>query len=114
MTALADAALTVAAESGEEHEGIELFLPAGYDILWSAVVLLIIAVVFSESLAWSCSSGGLISRAISPAILSCFTFTRFCRTSSSVARNRPIISLRERRPIKIACNVSGPSRFNRS
>ena len=44
MTALADAALNVAAETGEEHEGIELFLPAGYDLLWSTVILVVIAI----------------------------------------------------------------------
>lgn len=31
---------------GEEADGIQLFLPAGYDLLWSSVVLVIIAVVF--------------------------------------------------------------------
>jgi F-type H+-transporting ATPase subunit b len=31
---------------GEDVNGIQLFLPADYDVLWSAVVLVIIAVVF--------------------------------------------------------------------
>ncbi|NEB06950.1 F0F1 ATP synthase subunit B, partial [Streptomyces sp. SID13726] len=46
MTALADAALTVAAETGEEHAGIELFLPAGYDLLWSTVIMVVLAIAF--------------------------------------------------------------------
>ncbi|GIJ00151.1 ATP synthase F0 subcomplex B subunit [Sediminihabitans luteus] len=45
MSALTSAAV-LAAESGTEPEGIDLFLPATYDIFWSAVVLVIIAVVF--------------------------------------------------------------------
>ncbi|OLT45520.1 F0F1 ATP synthase subunit B [Cellulosimicrobium sp. CUA-896] len=45
MSALAPAALVVAAET-EEPAGIDLFLPAGYDILWSSVILAVIAVVF--------------------------------------------------------------------
>lgn len=36
----------VAAPATDEPSGIELFLPAGYDILWSTVVMVIIAVVF--------------------------------------------------------------------
>ncbi|GAB3171986.1 F0F1 ATP synthase subunit B [Myceligenerans halotolerans] len=44
MSARASAANIVAAT--EEPEGIDLFLPAGYDLLWSAVVLVIIAVAF--------------------------------------------------------------------
>ncbi|MFD2793165.1 F0F1 ATP synthase subunit B [Promicromonospora vindobonensis] len=35
-----------AAAPAEEPQGIELFLPAGYDIFWSAVVMAIIAAVF--------------------------------------------------------------------
>lgn len=38
-------AAQVAAQT-EEPQGIDLFLPAGYDLLWSSVTLLIIAVVF--------------------------------------------------------------------
>ena len=38
-------AAVVAAQEGEV-DGIELFLPTGYDLFWSAVVLVIIAVVF--------------------------------------------------------------------
>ncbi|WP_454044531.1 F0F1 ATP synthase subunit B [Cellulosimicrobium sp. Marseille-Q8652] len=49
MSALATAALNVAAETGEEPQGIDLFLPAPYDILWSSVVLLVIAVVFYKA-----------------------------------------------------------------
>ncbi|GAA2229390.1 F0F1 ATP synthase subunit B [Promicromonospora sukumoe] len=44
MTAHFSAAL--AAAQTDEPQGIELFLPAGYDVLWSAVVLVIIAVAF--------------------------------------------------------------------
>ena len=44
MTAHSSAA--VLAAQTEEPQGIELFLPAGYDLLWSAVVLVIIAVAF--------------------------------------------------------------------
>ncbi|MBE1874851.1 F0F1 ATP synthase subunit B [Myceligenerans pegani] len=44
MAARASAANILAAT--EEPEGIDLFLPAGYDLLWSAVVLVIIAVAF--------------------------------------------------------------------
>ncbi|WP_435739071.1 F0F1 ATP synthase subunit B [Cellulosimicrobium sp. PMB13] len=50
MSALATAALNVAAETGEEPQGIDLFLPAPYDILWSSVVLLVIAVVFYKAI----------------------------------------------------------------
>ncbi|GGC12044.1 F0F1 ATP synthase subunit B [Cellulomonas carbonis] len=46
MTSLADTAALVAAEPGEEVEGINLLIPADYDIIWSLVVLLIIAVAF--------------------------------------------------------------------
>ncbi|MFC8922784.1 F0F1 ATP synthase subunit B [Cellulosimicrobium sp. NPDC057127] len=49
MSAPANAALTLAAETGGEPQGIDLFLPAGYDILWSAVVLAIIAFVFYKA-----------------------------------------------------------------
>lgn len=45
MAALTGAAGVVAAQT-EEPEGIDLFLPAGYDLLWSAVILVIIAAVF--------------------------------------------------------------------
>jgi F-type H+-transporting ATPase subunit b len=48
MTALADAAVVVAAETGEA-QGIDLFIPAWYDIIWSSVVLAIIAVVFYKA-----------------------------------------------------------------
>ncbi|MEU4362543.1 F0F1 ATP synthase subunit B [Promicromonospora sp. NPDC023987] len=44
MAALPGAAAVVAAN--EEPAGIDLFLPAGYDLLWSSVTILIIAVVF--------------------------------------------------------------------
>lgn len=44
MAAHSSAAL--AAAQTDEPQGIELFLPAGYDLLWSAVVLVIIAVAF--------------------------------------------------------------------
>lgn len=44
MAALPGAAAVVAAD--EEPAGIDLFLPAGYDLLWSSVTILIIAVVF--------------------------------------------------------------------
>lgn len=43
--AISAAALT-AAEHSEEIEGIQLLLPASYDIFWSAVVLLLIAIPF--------------------------------------------------------------------
>ncbi|MEV0892756.1 F0F1 ATP synthase subunit B [Promicromonospora sp. MEB111] len=44
MAAHSSAAMLAA--QTEEPQGIELFLPAGYDLLWSAVVLVIIAVAF--------------------------------------------------------------------
>lgn len=44
MAALPGAAAVVAAD--EEPAGIDLFLPAGYDLLWSTVILVIIAAVF--------------------------------------------------------------------
>ncbi|WNB84955.1 F0F1 ATP synthase subunit B [Cellulomonas sp. ATA003] len=40
------AAALVAAESTPEYEGIDLFIPAVYDILWSAVVVIPIAILF--------------------------------------------------------------------
>jgi len=40
------AALVTAAEGTEEVQGIDLILPAPYDIFWSTVVLLIIAIAF--------------------------------------------------------------------
>ncbi|MBT0992700.1 F0F1 ATP synthase subunit B [Cellulomonas sp. DKR-3] len=43
--AITAAALT-AAEHSEDVEGIKLLLPASYDIFWSAVVLLLIAIPF--------------------------------------------------------------------
>ncbi|UZN04452.1 F0F1 ATP synthase subunit B [Cellulomonas sp. S1-8] len=43
-TAAVSAAVVTAA--GEEPAGIQLLLPAGYDILWSSVVLVVIAVAF--------------------------------------------------------------------
>ncbi|WP_125774805.1 F0F1 ATP synthase subunit B [Antribacter gilvus] len=46
MVALSGAAGIVAAQTEEEHSGIELLLPAAYDLVWSAVILAIIAVVF--------------------------------------------------------------------
>ncbi|MDF9876305.1 F-type H+-transporting ATPase subunit b [Cellulosimicrobium cellulans] len=49
MSALATAALNVAAETGEEPQGIDLFLPAGYDILWSSVIMIVIAIVFYKA-----------------------------------------------------------------
>ena len=45
MSRPADAAAVVTA-AGEEVEGIRLLIPAGYDILWSTVVLVVIAVAF--------------------------------------------------------------------
>lgn len=36
----------VVTAAGEEVEGIRLLLPAGYDILWSSIVLVVIAVAF--------------------------------------------------------------------
>ncbi|MGW2094058.1 F0F1 ATP synthase subunit B [Promicromonospora sukumoe] len=44
MTAHSGAAL--AAATTDEPSGIELFLPAAYDVIWSSVVMLIIAVAF--------------------------------------------------------------------
>jgi F-type H+-transporting ATPase subunit b len=46
MAALTGAADVVAAQTEEGPAGIDLFLPAGYDLLWSTVILLIIAVAF--------------------------------------------------------------------
>lgn len=40
------AAFVTAAEGTEEVQGIDLIIPAPYDIFWSAVVLLIIAIAF--------------------------------------------------------------------
>ncbi|AEE46927.1 F0F1 ATP synthase subunit B [Cellulomonas fimi] len=40
------AALVTAAEGTEEVQGIDLLIPAAYDIFWSSVVLLIIAIAF--------------------------------------------------------------------
>ena len=45
MSRAADAAAVVTA-AGEEPEGIQLLLPAGYDIFWSTLVLVVIALVF--------------------------------------------------------------------
>ena len=45
MSPLVVAAAT-AAEPGEEVDGLRLFIPADYDILWSFVVLLLIGYVF--------------------------------------------------------------------
>lgn len=41
-----EAAAVLAAEPGEEVEGIQLFLPADYDIIWSLVATAIIAFAF--------------------------------------------------------------------
>lgn len=46
MTALTAAGTFLAAAGGEEVKGIDLFLPAAYDIIWSAVVLIPIAWMF--------------------------------------------------------------------
>ena len=46
MAALPGAAGLVVAQTEEEPAGIDLFLPAGYDLFWSAVILVIIAAVF--------------------------------------------------------------------
>lgn len=46
MAALTGAADVVAAQTEEAPAGIDLFLPAGYDLLWSAVILVVIAVAF--------------------------------------------------------------------
>ena len=45
MSGAAVSAAVVTA-AGEEVEGIRLLIPAGYDILWSSVVLVVIAVAF--------------------------------------------------------------------
>ncbi len=45
MSAAAVPAAAVTA-AGDEVEGIRLLIPAGYDIFWSSVVLVVIAVVF--------------------------------------------------------------------
>ena len=45
MSGAAVSAAVVTA-AGEEVEGIRLLIPAGYDILWSTVVLVVIAVAF--------------------------------------------------------------------
>jgi F-type H+-transporting ATPase subunit b len=45
ITAALPAASILAAET-EEVEGWRLLIPAGYDILWSSVVLIVIGVVF--------------------------------------------------------------------
>lgn len=49
MTALTGAAALVVAAETTDVEGIDLFLPAPYDLLWSTVVLVIIAVVFYKA-----------------------------------------------------------------
>lgn len=46
MGAVLDAGLVLAAEPGEEVEGINLLIPADYDIIWSLVVAAIIAFAF--------------------------------------------------------------------
>lgn len=46
ITAALPAAASVLAAETEEVEGWRLLVPAGYDILWSSVVLIVIAVVF--------------------------------------------------------------------
>lgn len=46
MTALTAAGTFLAAAGSEEVKGIDLFLPAAYDIIWSAVVLIPIAWMF--------------------------------------------------------------------
>lgn len=46
MSALQAAGLSLAASAGEEIKGINLFIPAKYDLLWSAVVLIPIAWMF--------------------------------------------------------------------
>ncbi|QTE28754.1 F0F1 ATP synthase subunit B [Pengzhenrongella sicca] len=40
------AAVLAAAEEGSEPQGIELLIPAVYDIVWSSIVLVIIAIAF--------------------------------------------------------------------
>ena len=46
MSTAAHSAAVLAAAAGEELQGIQLLLPAAYDIIWSIVVLAIIAVPF--------------------------------------------------------------------
>ncbi|AEG45023.1 F0F1 ATP synthase subunit B [Isoptericola variabilis] len=46
MTAVRSAAPVVVAAEETEVSGLDLFLPAGYDLLWSAVITLVIAFVF--------------------------------------------------------------------
>ena len=46
MLALNSAASVVVAQETEEPAGIDLFLPALYDLFWSAVVTIVIAIVF--------------------------------------------------------------------
>lgn len=46
IAAALPAAASVLAAETEEVEGWRLLIPAGYDILWSSVVLIVIAVVF--------------------------------------------------------------------
>lgn len=46
MSTAAQSAAILAAAAGEEIEGIQLLLPAAYDIIWSIVVIVIIAVPF--------------------------------------------------------------------
>jgi len=46
VSTAAHTAAVLAAAAGEELEGIQLLLPAAYDIIWSIVVLAIIAVPF--------------------------------------------------------------------
>lgn len=46
ITAGIPAAILMAAEGGEEVEGVRLLIPAAYDLFWSALILLVIAVPF--------------------------------------------------------------------
>ena len=46
MSTTAHSAVVLAAAAGEELQGIDLLLPAVYDLVWSTVVLVIIAVPF--------------------------------------------------------------------
>lgn len=46
MSSAAVSAAVVTAAEGGEVEGIQLLIPAGYDIFWSSVVLVVIGVVF--------------------------------------------------------------------
>lgn len=46
MARVLDAGLVLAAEPGEEVQGINLLIPADYDIIWSLVVAVIIGVAF--------------------------------------------------------------------